>query len=395
MVFRFRFLVSFLLALVLFAPLEAPAEESLFPVFPDLEKAVAFWRDVFTRYSTSELVFHDPLEPMRIYKVVEVGEDNKTRRFIDEEREKILAEHSLDDKQRIRAQRGVKERFASGLKLSSRYLGQMQQIFREEGLPVELTYLPLIESSFEVRARSSAGALGIWQLMRSTGKRFLRVGRTVDERRDPLESTRAAARLLKENYELFGNWPLAITAYNHGRVGILRAVTEVESSDLLEIIRLYDSPSFGFASKSFYAEFLAALDVAKRSEEFFPDLEFHPPFALEEVEVKQVVSVAALLHFVNTPRAEFLDWNPALRSDITNLPKGYRIKVPPERLNSFVSAYRKVKDTPWIPHRVKRGQTLSYIASLYGISVRKIQRFNGLENIHLISVGQRLKIPRP
>jgi membrane-bound lytic murein transglycosylase D len=395
MVFRFRFLVSFLLALVLFAPLEAPAEESLFPVFPDLEKAVAFWRDVFTRYSTSELVFHDPLEPMRIYKVVEVGEDNKTRRFIDEEREKILAEHSLDDKQRIRAQRGVKERFASGLKLSSRYLGQMQQIFREEGLPVELTYLPLIESSFEVRARSSAGALGIWQLMRSTGKRFLRVGRTVDERRDPLESTRAAARLLKENYELFGNWPLAITAYNHGRVGILRAVTEVEYSDLLEIIRLYDSPSFGFASKSFYAEFLAALDVAKRSEEFFPDLEFHPPFALEEVEVKQVVSVAALLHFVNTPRAEFLDWNPALRSDITNLPKGYRIKVPPERLNSFVSAYRKVKDTPWIPHRVKRGQTLSYIASLYGISVRKIQRFNGLENIHLISVGQRLKIPRP
>jgi membrane-bound lytic murein transglycosylase D len=395
MVFRFRFLVSFLLALVLFAPLEAPAEESLFPVFPDLEKAVAFWRDVFTRYSTSELVFHDPLEPMRIYKVVEVGEDNKTRRFIDEEREKILAEHSLDDKQRIRAQRGVKERFASGLKLSSRYLGQMQQIFREEGLPVELTYLPLIESSFEVRARSSAGALGIWQLMRSTGKRFLRVGRTVDERRDPLESTRAAARLLKENYELFGNWPLAITAYNHGRVGILGAVTEVESSDLLEIIRLYDSPSFGFASKSFYAEFLAALDVAKRSEEFFPDLEFHPPFALEEVEVKQVVSVAALLHFVNTPRAEFLDWNPALRSDITNLPKGYRIKVPPERLNSFVSAYRKVKDTPWIPHRVKRGQTLSYIASLYGISVRKIQRFNGLENIHLISVGQRLKIPRP
>lgn len=270
----------------------------------------------------------------------------------------------------------------------------MQQIFQEEGLPIELTYLPLIESSFEVRARSSAGAVGIWQLMRSTGKRFLRVGRTVDERQDPLESTRAAARLLKENYELFGNWPLAITAYNHGRVGILRAVKEIGASDLLEIIRLYESPSFGFASKSFYAEFLAALDVAKRSEEFFPDLEYHPPFALEEVEVKQVVSVAALLRLANTPRTEFLDWNPALRSDITNLPKGYRIKVPPERLNTFVSAYRRVKDTPWIPHRVKRGQTLSYIASLYGISVGKIQLFNGLKNIHLLSVGQRLKIPR-
>ena len=79
MIFRFRFLVSFLLALVLFAPLKASADESLFPVFPDLEKAVAFWRVVFTRYSTSELVFHDPLDPMKIYKVVDVGENNRTR----------------------------------------------------------------------------------------------------------------------------------------------------------------------------------------------------------------------------------------------------------------------------------------------------------------------------
>lgn len=394
MVFRFRFLASFLLALVLFAPLKARADESLFPVFPDLEKAVEFWRVVFTRYSTSELVFHDPLEPMKIYKVVEVGEDRKSRRFIDEERKKILTEHGLDDEQRVRAQRGVKERFASGLKLSSKYIKQMQQIFQEEGLPVELTYLPLVESSFEVRARSRAGAVGLWQFMRSTGRRFLRIGRGVDERMDPLESTRAAARLLKENYELFGSWPLAVTAYNHGRSGMLRAVKELGTADLSEIIQRYESPSFGFASKSFYAEFLAALDVAKRSEEFFPDLEYHPPFSLEKIEVKQAVPVAALLKFANTPRAEFLDWNPALSSNIRSLPKGYRIKVPSEKLEFFLSAYRRVKNTPWVPHRVKRGQTLSYIASLYGVSVRKIQQFNGLENVHFISVGQRLKIPR-
>jgi membrane-bound lytic murein transglycosylase D len=394
MIFRFRFLVSFLLALLLFAPLKAPADESRFPVFPDLEKAVEFWRVVFTRYSTSELVFHDPLDPMRIYKVVEVGENNRTRRFIDGEKKKILAERGIKDKERIRAQRGVKERFASGLKLSRKYLGQMQQIFREKDLPIELAYLPLVESSFNVRARSRYGAVGLWQFMRSTGRRYLRIGRGIDERMDPLESTRAAARLLKENYEHFGNWPLAITAYNHGRRGILRAVKELGTTDLSEIIQRYESRSFGFASKSFYAEFVAALDVAQRSEEFFPNLEYHPPFPLEKIEVKQVVPVAALLRFANTPRDEFLDWNLALRSNITSLPKGYRIKVPPERLDSFVSAYRRVKDTPWIPHRVKRGQTLSHIASLYGVSVRKIQQFNGLENVHLITVGQRLKIPR-
>ena len=101
--------------------------------------------------------------------------------------------------------------------------------------------MPLVESSFNVRARSRYGAVGLWQFMRSTGRRYLRIGRGIDERMDPLESTRAAARLLKENYEHFGNWPLAITAYNHGRRGILRAVREVGSRDLSEIIQRYES----------------------------------------------------------------------------------------------------------------------------------------------------------
>ena len=140
-----------------------------------------------------------------------------------------MREHGLRSRKRVRAQRGVKERFATGLELSRRYLEQMQEIFREEGLPVELTYLPLVESSFNIRARSPAGAVGIWQFMRTTGRRYLRVNRSVDERRDPLESTRAAAQLLKENYAIFGDWPLAITAYNHGREGIMRAVSKVGS----------------------------------------------------------------------------------------------------------------------------------------------------------------------
>lgn len=389
---------------------EAPAHETPFPLLPGLEGPVEFWKLIFTRYSTSQLIFHDTLEPTKIYKVMEVGEASAPRKLIQEERDKILKEHELGtDEQRVRAQRGVKERFASGLKLSRRYLEQMQRIFQEEGLPVDLTYLPLVESAFDIHARSRAGALGMWQFMPATGRKFLRVSPMIDERRDPLESTRAAARFLKQNYQVFGNWPLAITAYNHGREGILRAVTEVDSKDLMEIIRRYQSPSFGFASKSFYAEFLAAVAVAKKAEEFFPTLEYHPALTLEELEMERAVSIATLLKPTDISHKEFFEWNPALSPKLKEIPRGYRVKVPTDKRELFLAAYKQVvepssikRNTPsiresavsWIRHRVAPGETLSQIAKNYGISVREIQRANRLSSAHRIAVGQQLKIPK-
>lgn len=387
------------------------AEDNPFPLLSGLESSVEFWKLVFTRYSASEVVFHDPLEPTKIYKVLKVGEDKAGRRLIEEERKTISQEQGFSpEEKRVRVQRGVKERFIEGLRLSRRYLEQMQRIFREEGLPTELAYLPLVESSYNIRARSRVGALGIWQFMPKTGRRFLRVSSHLDERRDPLESTRAAARFLKENYRLFGNWPLAITAYNHGREGVLKAVTEVGSSDLTDIIRLYEGPAFRFASKSFYAEFLAALEVATRSEEFFPNLAYHPPFPLEEVEIERAVSIAALLKRADISRSEFLEWNPALGPKVSSLPGGYRAKVPPEKLEDFLAAYHKAVrpsptrpkaalsvptvDVAWIRHRVAPGETLSQIAKNYRISVDEIQQANRLASVHLISAGEHLKIPK-
>ncbi len=410
-----KLLASVVLWLFVLLPFPLAAGEDLsqenpFPLLPGLEGAIDFWKQIFTRYKSSELIFHDPLDPGKIYQVIEVGENARVNRIIDEERKKIMREHGLKEKdQRVRAQRGVKELFASGLRLSRKYLDQMQKILQEEDVPIELAYLPLVESSFNIRARSRAGALGMWQFMPSTGRRFLRISSTVDERRDPLESTRAAARFLKENYRIFGNWPLAITAYNHGREGVLRAVAEVGSSDLMEIIRRYQSPSFGFASKSFYAEFLAAIEVAKRSAEFFPEVEYHPPFPLEELELKRAISVPALLKHVGVPRSEFFEWNPALNAQIHAIPSGYRIKIPPEKLNLFLSAYGhlvklpsgepelirvKMTSRPWKLHRVSPGETLSQLARRYGTSVDEIKRLNGLKSTHRISAGQYLKIPR-
>lgn len=389
------------------------AEENPFPVLPGLEESVEFWKLVFTNYSTSELIFHDPYEPGRMYSVLTVPESNKIQRVIDTEKERIIAEFGLAEEERkVRAQRGVRERFVGGLELSGKYMEQMQKIFREAGLPVELAYLPLVESSFNVRARSRVGAVGMWQFMPSTGKKYLRVGSTVDERRDPLESTRAAAQFLKENHRALGNWPLAITAYNHGREGMLRAVAEVGSRDLVEIIRRYQGPAFGFASKSFYAEFLAAAEIAENSDYYFPGLKHHPPFPLEEVEVIKTHSLQALLNPLGISRKEFLEWNPALVPRIRSIPAGYRVKLPEEKVRRFLMAHRnhvepvlfkrtvpakaeQVKATQWTQHRVAPGESLSSIAKLYRSSVRTLQRANGLANIHAIHVGQQLKIPIP
>src|SRR5436190_2077228 len=113
-------------------------------------------------------------------------------------------------------------------------------------IPAEIALLPLVESSFENRALSNAGAAGIWQFTRGTGRLYLNVNRRLDERLDPLKATRAAARLLHDNYNALESWPLAITAYNHGRAGIQRAQSEA-GSEIAKIIEQYRGPAFGYA----------------------------------------------------------------------------------------------------------------------------------------------------
>jgi membrane-bound lytic murein transglycosylase D len=336
------------------------AGDHSFPVLAGLEGAVEFWKQIFSRYGSSDVVFFDPLDPGTIYSVLRVPESDDGRATIEKERARIIADYDLNEEDgRVRSQRGAREQFISGLKISGRYMSQMRRIFREEGLPFELAYLPLVESSFNVRARSSAGAVGMWQFMLDTGRKFLRINDAVDERRDPLVSTRAAARLLKQNYALLGNWPLAITAYNHGTEGLSRAVSSVESDNLVDIIKRYESPTFGFASKNFYAEFVAAIDVATHSETYFPYLRVHEPFVLKEFEIKRPVAVAALLKPAAISQNDFFDWNPALSRTAKVLPPGYRVKLPPERVDSFVGAHRRATQGPTIVKASPMGRSLA------------------------------------
>lgn len=319
------------------------AQERSFPVPDGLEGAVNFWKQIFAQYSTNEVVLFDPLDPVTIYNVVRASDNEEGRALLDRERARVIAEYDLGaDETRIRSQRGAKEHFAEGLKIAGRYISEMKKIFRAEGLPVELAYLPLVESSFNIRARSGAGAVGMWQFMPETGKKFLRIDGNIDERKDPFESTKAAARLLKENYQLLGNWPLAITAYNHGTDGMFRGIKAVESDDIVDLIRQYQSPTFGFASKNFYAEFLAVVELATNKDTYFPFLRTHSPVSLREVATKRAMPLRSVFTPAAISPSDFFEWNPALDSAATMLPAGYKIKLPPDKVDDFLTAERRV-----------------------------------------------------
>jgi membrane-bound lytic murein transglycosylase D len=304
--------------------------------------------------------------------------------------------------ERVKAQRGVKERTAAGIKRSGRYIAQIQQIFREQGLPVELSYLPIVESSYDIYARSSAGALGMWQFMPVTGRQYMRVNRTIDERRDPLESTRAAASYLQTAYDTLGSWPLAITSYNYGIGGIARAAGEVGSNDLVDLIQRYTSRNWGFAPKQFYAEFLAAVAIGTNLGQYFPDLELDAATPIQEIALTSNTSIASVMKTTGLSRDEFLAWNPALTSSVSTLPAGYRVKYPTDRTSEPLVTVAQVQQpkrqskpqTQVVHHRVKRGETLLQIAQRYGASVQGILQANGLRRANTVRAGTTLVIPK-
>ena len=291
-----------------------------------LKPAVEFWKAIFLDYDSNQLVFFDPKNMSKIHQVVEIKQGAGTRRVVRSVRARLTRRGIPSH--RIKVQRGISERFAAGVRRSGRYMAHMRKIFSARGLPVELTYLPLVESSFRNDARSFRGAVGMWQFMPSTGRLYMRVTRLVDERRDPLDATRAAARLLQDNYRELGTWPLAVTAYNHGRAGMRRAVRRLGTRDIVTIIRRYRGRTFKFASKNFYAEFLAAVHIMRDLERHLPHVRFDQLVRHQEISLTKRVAVSSLLRHSRVSRAELLTWNPALSRHAAWMPAGYRLKAP-------------------------------------------------------------------
>jgi membrane-bound lytic murein transglycosylase D len=434
-------------------PLRASSET--FPRPRSIEPQIRFWKTIFAEYSQDQVVVHDAVDLDKVYRVLdfrslraegvgEIGIENTREeasrdavarvkaalraldanggRSTSEEQRRIAALFANDRSagryrraiEQVRTQRGIRERFREGLRVSRHYLPEMERIFRAEHLPVELTRLPLIESCFNVEAYSKVGAAGIWQFMPATARHFMTVGSLVDERLDPLTATRGAARFLRDNHETLGSWPLAITAYNHGPYGMLRAVRTVGTRDIGVIIARYEGKAFGFSSRNFYPEFLAAVDVEREAERYFGPLTppAIPASVVRSLDYSVGIDVAARL--ADTDRATLTLLNPALLPPVSrgtyDIPRGYALRVPAAAGGAFdtrlasLAAERRVTSTRPAPpnepapgttvarHRVQRGETLSGIAQRYGVTVSAVQQANGMRG-SVVRSGHTLRIP--
>jgi membrane-bound lytic murein transglycosylase D len=280
--------------------------ELSFPQPPAIQDNVKFWVDVFATYGVRDFIIHDRDQVDRVYQVMHLpGDGDPTRQEVNEINDYLKAkyvialnhlaagqppanaeeQHVADlfkgdpvsayaaAAQNLRVQQGLRERFRDGLLRSKYYRPTMERILRGAGLPPELVTLATVESGFYSKAKSSAGAVGIWQFTRGTGKEYMRISRYHDDRFDPTTETRAAAALLRANYDTLGSWPLAITAYNYGTGGTSAAAAEF-GGDYDRIVRNFNGPRFGFAARNYYSEFLAALQIHQEEDKYFPDLKY-------------------------------------------------------------------------------------------------------------------------
>ncbi len=447
------------------APLvEAPADP--FPAAPGLREQVEFWKSVFATLSLAEVVLHDADHPALVYEIVrlpgDVGEGTTRaqREFVRARKKrleaalarmerKIAAREELADEEkelalkiattagipsiegahaRVRSQRGLRERFRRGLEISGRYDAEFRRVFREAGLPEDLAFLPHVESSFQASARSSAGAVGIWQFTRPAARKFMLFCPALDERLDPVAAARGAARYLRDAYETLGDWALAVTSYNHGVEGMSRALARF-GTDFDRIAREYDGKQFGFASRNFYAEFLAAREVARDPGRFFPEgIRYEPPLAQDRVALEKRTTPVEVARAYGLPLRDLAEMNPAWTRravrDGQALPAGTEVWLP-EGTIARLSAPREpakpappqvasesaTADPPAAPagrtpaaraagvianvivHVVRRGETLFKIAATYGVSVRDLIGLNQLTPGSTLRPGQRVRIP--
>jgi len=290
-----------------------------------------------------------------------------------------------------------KIRFQQLLGRSGKYLPMIAKVLSQEGLPEELGYLALLESEFVVNTTSRNGAVGLWQFIAATARRYgLRIDEWVDERRDPVKSTRAAAAYLKDLHDYYGRWYLATAAYNAGPGNVDKALQQSGAKDFWHIktkTQLTEE-THNFVPK-FVAISLIAMDPSKDG---LNDVRYEAALDYEEVELKAPMNLAALAQSAETEIPDLRDLNPALLRDMT--PPGeqsFRINVPVGKASILLAktiekpVEKNTEPTQVVTHEVKRGETLFSIARSYGLEVRALMEFNGLTTSRLL-IGQRLRI---
>jgi membrane-bound lytic murein transglycosylase D len=430
------------IALLALSALATPADEpavgepDLFPEFEAIAPNVEFWTSVFSEWTLGQVVIHDLDHPAMVYEIVDLPGPSGGRYteqqqasvdglcefwkdYLRQLERKVSAGEPLEEidklwalhfaevvgsgklegaHRRVRSQRGLRESFRAGLERSFRFDRRIREIMREHGVPEDLAYLPHVESSFQYRARSSAGATGIWQFTRGTGKHYLTINSAIDERLDPIAATRGAARFLKDAYEELGTWPLALTAYNHGLHGMKRAKHKF-GADYEKIFLEYTGRSFGFASKNFYSEFLAARRVASKPDHYFPEgYTPEPEMDLDRVVLERRATPYWVSNEYGVPLDELAALNPgwsrrAVDSGL-RLPAGTVVWLPKGALEGAGhSGASPAADQGGPYHVVRPGDTLSEIARAHGVSLDDLLSRNTLTRQSVIRPGEILHIP--
>jgi membrane-bound lytic murein transglycosylase D len=341
-----------------------------------LRGRVEFWKDIFARYGKNQVVVHHREFPQVVFGVLDLTNEAQEMNPIEFARHKLSVEKStvealkrqleplargegpstayqekivglmanipgggnkyrrLLDEDLIRTQTGIRERYAEAIRRSWKYLPIMEQIFVSEfGLPKELTRIPFIESSFDYTAYSSVGAAGIWQFMPRTARGHkLMVGAYIDERRDPIKATRAAAEYLRSAYRSLGSWPLAITSYNHGVGGVRSKVSKAGTNDISEIVEHPSERYFGFASSNFFPEFLAALEIFDDHQRYFPEISLEPPLRVVSYPLRSAMSAGYVSRQLGISIDELREANYAILDPVwqgrAKIPAGFVLRVP-------------------------------------------------------------------
>lgn len=371
----------------------APASDGVFPTPPMVKRQADFWVKVFQRYDGSTIMIHDPEFVDLVIDVVDFKQFrdkyNDGRAFSRAERRDIINRYveryqlaisrlqKLGKKaleygpmeQRVlqvyskrketlarlfteeiylRTQPGMADEFPKAAERAENYLPYMERIFQNRGLPIELTRIAFVESMFNRQALSKVGASGIWQFMPNTARSFMTVNSHIDERLSPLKASHGASILLAENMSILKAWPLAITAYNHGASGMQRAVKKLGTRDFDEILLRYNSPTFGFASRNFYSEFLAAKQVYRDLQKQRISANKNP-MRIDRVRLDQPLSIHQLVTHTALKEETLASYNHCLLPKaFTNyrnkpLPRGFEIIVPQEIATSVRRSIKELQ----------------------------------------------------
>jgi membrane-bound lytic murein transglycosylase D len=311
----------------------------------------------------------------------------------------------------------------SGLRRSGQFMQMARKIFREEGVPEDVTWLGQVESAWRVRALSPAAASGLWQFIPGTGRTYgLRQTAWVDERNSLEKATRASARYLKDLYDHFGNWELAMAAYNTGQGNIDRAISRSGSRSYWKIY-----PYIAQETRNYVPNILATMLIAKNPEKYgFRGVRPDAPLSYDVVQVPTATSLRLVAQATNVSTDYIQMLNPELRRDTTPRGEAYQIRIPAGKANQFVAALKGIPverrdsplaannnvqlttytranasgaTTPAVPGMMKIkarvGETPTILAARYSVSAEEIAKMNGVGVSSEFQVGQEVRVPKP